>query len=176
MNLVFLYFLQGTSLEGLDPVLAEKSSVINLVINKLDNPSGEMIEEVRSTGDEIRYLALKEKGSHFLSDVAMAYFDEPFELAEKKGHRVENDVENGLECEEAAFLLMGYSDEKSAGMAFAQSYLPYLSVALSQGEITEEGGLREIVDHGFTDEEASAPVRNAFRRFNGTIAKGGKKA
>ena len=176
-NLIFLVFLNEGNPLSLPETLLAKCPLLRLSPAALEVPSPEEGLSVRSSGDEIRYMSLKEKGENYLNDELVAGFDELFEFAYRKGFLVGNDVENAFEREEAAYLLLGVSHEKAAGMVLAYNYIPYLLKVLDESAISEEGGLRETLEKAFDKSDTSAYVRNALRTLaKKEKAKGGESA
>lgn len=173
MNLCLFVFLPEGPVNAIPAKLLEKSSTFTLNLNVLPAASTDAPFPVRSSGDEIRYLALREKATSYLSDELVDAFEHLYAFAAKKGFRVHNDVENAFEKEEAALLLQGMSSEKAAGIVVATSYLPYLLAVTGESAFGEEGGLREELERGFSAEECSLPIRQALRELRGE--KGGKK-
>ena len=175
-NLVLLVFLEAGNPLSLPANLLAKCPLLHLAPTTLEVPSPEEGLTVRSSGDEIRYMSLKEKGNNYLDDELVAGFDTLFDFAYHKGFLVGNDVENAFEREEAAYLLLGVSGEKAAGMVLAFNYIPYLLKVLDENAISEEGGLRETLEKSFDKSDTSSYVRNALRTLSKKekAAKGGK--
>ena len=177
-NLIILVFLEAGNPLSLPANLLAKCPLIHLAPAALEVPSPEEALTVRSSGDEIRYMSLKEKGNNYLNDELVAGFDDLFEFAYRKGFLIGNDVENAFEREEAAYLLLGVSHEKAAGMVLAYDYIPYLLKVLDENAISEEGGLRETLEKSFDKSETSSYVRSALRTLSKKekAAKGGKES
>ncbi len=176
-NLIFLVFLGEGNPLSLPESLLAKCPLLRLAPTALEVPSPEEKLVVRSSGDEIRYMSLKEKSANYLNDELVAGFDNLFEFAYRKGFLVGNDVENAFEREEAAFILLGVNHEKAAGMVLAYDYIPYLLKVLDESAISEEGGLRETLEKNFEKSDTSSYVRNALRTLSKKEkAKGGDAA
>lgn len=165
-NLILLVYLNEGNPLSLPANLLAKCPLIRLNPEALAVPSPEEKITVRSSGDEIRYMSLKEKGANYLNDELVSGFDALFEFAYHKGFLVGNDVENAFEREEAAYILLGVSQEKAAGMVLAYNYIPYLLKVLDETAISEEGGLRETLEKSFDKSDTSAYVRNALRTLS----------
>ena len=170
MNDLFFFFLKEKEFSGIPADLLEESIVLPIALDKLAVNSTEDPLVVRSSGDEIRYMSLREKSAHFINDELTASFDQLYAFAASKEHPISNDCENAFERFEAALLLLGLSDEKAAGLVVAHAYLPYLLSVLDKADVQGDGGLREVLERGFSNEESSSFIRAAMR---GQSVKGG---
>ncbi len=165
-NLIVLVFLEEGNLLALPANLLAKCPAFHLAPTELEVPSPEEGLAVRSSGDEIRYMSLKEKSANYLNDELVNGFDDLFDFSYRKGFLIGNDVENAFEREEAAFILLGVNQEKAAGMILAYNYIPYLLKVLDETAISEEGGLRETLEKSFEKSDTSAYVRTALRTLS----------
>ncbi len=165
-NLILLVFLGEGNPLSIPANLLAKCPLLHLVPSALEVPSPEDGLTVRSSGDEIRYMSLKEKAQNFLNDELVAGFDTLFDFAYAKGFLIGNDVENAFERQEAAYILLGVNHDKAAGMVLAYDYIPYLMKVLDESAISEEGGLRETLEKAFDRSDTSSYVRNALRTLN----------
>ena len=175
-NLILVVLLGEGNPLSLPVQLLAKCPLLHFAPTALDVPSPEPMMTVRSSGDEIRYMSLKEKSNYFLNDELVAGFDSLFDFAYHKGFLIGNDVENAFERQEAAYLLLGISQPKIAGMILAYDYLPYLVKVLDDAAITGEGGLRETLDKSFDKTDTTSYIRAALRTLTKKEnAKGGKE-
>ncbi len=149
VNLVVLVFMPADDeSKGIPSNLLRYSTVFDPKLIKIE-ASSEPFEAVKTSADEIRYLASKKVHDFFLDDHFSASFDVFSKFEESKGSAIPNDFENALERFEAVELNLGLSQEEVAQDVLLRNLLPYYFAKYSIEDLSVQEGLLDSVKREF---------------------------
>ena len=166
MNLILLVYIPEAPVSGVPETMLEKCPVFPVTVSRLEIVPSEEQLKVRCTGDELRYLALRQKSKIYVSDETEELFDAMYNFALNHGFRICNDVENAIEREEAVLLELGLREDTILGSVVAADLVPYFLARVGDSAYTGEGGLKETLEKTFSSDDSSAFVRKALRTLH----------
>ena len=138
--LVLVYLPKGDERRGIPSLLLRYGTLFAPRLVEAKEKGGEF-EPVRTTIDEIRYLASKKVREFFFDEQFSASFDCFARFEEAHGSPMPNDAENALERMEAVELGFKVSQEEVAGDVLTSNLLPYYLSKYPLAELSEPDGL-----------------------------------
>ena len=169
-NLVVLVYLpKEDETKGIPSVLLRYGSFFapHLVASK---DKGEAFEPVKTSADEIRYLASKTVHDFYFDDSFASSFDCFASFEEEHGNTIPNDCENALERMEAVALCLKSSQEDVVSDVLLSNLLPYYLSKYPLEELEKGEGLIDTLKKEFSSGSIEGKISAYLTTYKAGVA------
>ncbi len=169
-NLVVLVYLpEGDDKNGIPSPLLRYGTLFAPVLTPAKEKAASF-EEVKTSADEIRYLASKTVHDFYFDDQYASSFDSFARFEEKRGLTIPNDFENAIERMEAVELSLKLAQETVAEDVLLSNLLPYYLSKYPLAELEEGDGLLSDLKKEFSFGSISNKIENCLTAYKSAQA------
>ena len=164
-NLVVLVYLQeGDDKKGIPSPLLRYGTLFAPALVQTKEKA-ESFEEVKTSADEMRYLASKTVHDFFFDDQYASSFDCFAKFEAKHGLTIPNDSENAIERMEAVELCLKLPQEDVAEDVLLSNLLPYYLSKYPVDELEEAEGLLSDLKKEFSSGSIGTKIENYLAAY-----------
>lgn len=167
--LVLVYLPEGDDKIGIPSPLLRYGTLFSPVLS-LAKEKAAGYEEVKTSADEIRYLASKTVHDFFFDDQYASSFDCFAKFEERRGTSIPNDFENAIERMEAVELCLNLAQEDVAEDVLLSNLLPYYLSKYPFDELEEGEGLLSELKKEFSSGSISTKIESCLAAYKAAKA------